>query len=972
MSRNSVTMESTSTAGSAGDPNLTVLWESLVCLVKPASETGEVRNLRTALQTNLKKAASVLGFEDPHRIPHWGGEHECGSDFIWDFVETAVFLLSSVKNVVKDDDLSVSQKKTVSSCLQFIVSLGILPNILPGVTHTTSADGAMLELLSELDTTLVQKYERLCIAVKALLSFCDSSNFRPLIITNVIHYLLGALIQLSYAPVKKPTQDTCNNLSDQGFTMTFEFWERLQSDKQHFRALLNQLIRETYQPKIMLELMVLQGGREEQSPPLWLKKSSSNLLTTCLIQPGGVAALIRATFDTSPDTGSDWKKTDTLAKIITSPVNHLASIGTQLLKLINAASHEHCDMLPIAVACICQLLEKDPISCHKFIIDPLLEPLAHVFSNRNNLFDNGHTLIPEEKIDSLVKQIHACFAMSTSKVSSGRLPGSILAPFVSFFFKLFCKLHGSVSVLFKYTESIMNYILCDSNQQVLRKILKCILLEEEEDDMFAFPRKFGFSFGSSGGVYLQVISESPKDMFSSVVEDHGDIFMILLEKRTDVDLSISVFEVLLQMLVERGMKPKTPDRSSTTLGTVEDTLEALMLSSEKHLGIVRLLAALVENANVKQKLSENPGPVLTFIGTLFDSVLEGISSMVLEEDEDLECLFVAFMILNVILDRCDGDSDWSVFGNLLKPVSVIKDRSKNEELKRLASRAFLVMSTCGAAQDAAPCGQGTNKKTKCAEALHDACDPLLPVRGHALVQLTKLLQLRDRETLSKKEAVFCLFKENLNNCDSYIYLAAINGIVAFAAIQPDDVVNVLTREYIEISSAGDSCPRDPELRMKVGEILVKLVRELGAMAPKYKNELLNAFLAGSKDTDNLMRASSLSNLGEVCEILGFRVGPILRELLLCIQSIVKFDKAVEPRRASVMVVTHLLRGLDASALNVLQDAVLELYRSLKFVYSNDEDDVVRLHAQLALEELASIAKEFLFPKLPMEKKIQIL
>lgn len=56
----------------------------------------------------------------------------------------------------------------------------------------------------------------------------------------------------------------------------------------------------------------------------------------------------------------------------------------------------------------------------------------------------------------------------------------------------------------------------------------------------------------------------------------------------------------------------------------------------------------------------------------------------------------------------------------------------------------------------------------------------------------------------------------------------------------------------------------------------------GEMAPKYKSLLLNTFLVGSKDDDHLVRASSLSNLGEVCSVLGYKLGTVVSEVSICI------------------------------------------------------------------------------------------
>ena len=48
-----------------------------------------------------------------------------------------------------------------------------------------------------------------------------------------------------------------------------------------------------------------------------------------------------------------------------------------------------------------------------------------------------------------------------------------------------------------------------------------------------------------------------------------------------------------------------------------------------------------------------------------------------------------------------------------------------------------------------------------------------------------------------------------------------------------------------------------------------------------------------------------------------------------------------------------------------------LYRTLKIVAVSDVDEVVRLHAQVALEEVDHIMRQFLQPKLSMTKKIYV-
>ncbi len=50
---------------------------------------------------------------------------------------------------------------------------------------------------------------------------------------------------------------------------------------------------------------------------------------------------------------------------------------------------------------------------------------------------------------------------------------------------------------------------------------------------------------------------------------------------------------------------------------------------------------------------------------------------------------------------------------------------------------------------------------------------VVPVRGHALISLRRLLEDRDPEALEKQEVLLKVFQENIDHADTYIYLAAI-------------------------------------------------------------------------------------------------------------------------------------------------------------------------------------------------------
>lgn len=63
--------------------------------------------------------------------------------------------------------------------------------------------------------------------------------------------------------------------------------------------------------------------------------------------------------------------------------------------------------------------------------------------------------------------------------------------------------------------------------------------------------------------------------------------------------------------------------------------------------------------------------------------------------------------------------------------------------------------------------------------------------------------------------------------DSFIYLAAINGLCALATSYPEVVVKTLIQEYIDIPQRISGGDINVETRAKLGEILVKMTRNLG-------------------------------------------------------------------------------------------------------------------------------------------------
>jgi general stress protein YciG len=121
---------------------------------------------------------------------------------------------------------------------------------------------------------------------------------------------------------------------------------------------------------------------------------------------------------------------------------------------------------------------------------------------------------------------------------------------------------------------------------------------------------------------------------------------------------------------------------------------------------------------------------------------------------------------------------------------------------------------------------GESEGTLLGQCLNELCDPLIPVRGHALITLTRLTNEKDGATLDKKDLLLEIFKENIAHDDSYIYLAAINGLAGLSELCPLQILPVLAEEFIGVVDSTRR-PRTVELRTKLAEVLMKVSRSLG-------------------------------------------------------------------------------------------------------------------------------------------------
>ncbi|CAH8663149.1 unnamed protein product [Schistosoma curassoni] len=275
------------------------------------------------------------------------------------------------------------------------------------------------------------------------------------------------------------------------------------------------------------------------------------------------------------------------------------------------------------------------------------------------------------------------------------------------------------------------------------------------------------------------------------------------------------------------------------------------------------------------------------------------------------------------------------------------------------------------------------------EELHD---PLIPVQGHALIVLSRLLESRDSCIWGHEKLIFEVLTKYLSHTDSYIYLNAIRCLSAMGCILTDKVLNLLLNQFTKCmqttnkpanpigitvtSTAGDY---DIEYKLKLAESIMRVLSNLGEMAPKYRTEVFNSFVMGSKSSEELIRAACLSNIAELVRLLKYSVQPIIYEILLLIEFHLSQDVSNVVRKASAYLARSLfLPETSTTELPpwIPSDVIRDLHRllSTRRIIEKDTSVQEQIESALAQIDLCTRNTVFLKPDSPsnLVKQIHIL
>ncbi|CAK1550062.1 unnamed protein product [Leptosia nina] len=846
------------------------------------------------------------------------------------YIHKIIKEIDELANIINNTDsvlISVKNQKILRTCYQVICYFGISNCLIPGLGLTLSRNSSSVQFVSQIELNDDQKYIILCDCTDFFQRSYKIPVLKNIVITFHLSDYLAALIQLSFAPLKKPGVF-------KNYTMTEEKYTILSKERCKYVEIYEDLVTNCFQPMLMKELLVLQNVSKIETPT-FVNRVVAREMSRRLIASGGLISLIRCFLECyNIDTGVEWKKIDMICKIIctkhgnSTEMEYISNICNQLNQIFTLNNIKY---LSTAVSCLFSLSNKYP---NAEPISELQKAVCYPFAYKTIITKHscpGTVLLTSQEVEHKVIMLYACMLTKLD------LPYKQLSSNLKVLFGLTIKCSNNDTkaklnyIIFKIMESL--------DKDTVYNITKDFLLEDTKADLLYV------------SVYEKEANLMLKCTNNETVSGEQKITLLkdIFKNTTSTHLNESLLEGFFQIFVDLNIARQK--KSDHALLTLEDDPKLISSNDERYGHILLLLTEVLSMPKADKTLKQNHMVIIDFIEKLLK----------FDNRDSKDCITVALVLLNTVL--VNSNRKESIQARLAHLIPLINKLSRTNGENNILCKEILSQIETNEVQQTA---------TAYSTALSNVFDGLLPVQANGLMELTKLIEVGDPETLSKRHYVFCLFQEQLKHSDSYVYLSAINGIAALAAHCTEDVLQILCKEFIEVSTKNSAAKENnvAELRMKIGDVVVKVTRRLGDLAVIHKSLLLNTFLCGCRDHDPLIRTSALSNLAEIVLVLHYRVGTIIYEILHHIESIIETDKAIECRRAAVMVLSSLIKGLGRETLIELKDSILPVYKTLIKLYKNDnEDSIVRLHAQVALEEINDIVKEFLSVAIPTDIEI---
>ena len=966
-------------------------------------------------------------------------------DVLFAYAKHGLALLQSLKTALQEADqakqeilLSVKQQQNVTTLTQLVIAFACLPSMLPGVGLPMDKRSKFYSLvLMEKSLSIEEKHQRLVNTTLELLELMEESTLSQILLTKHLGDILAILIQLSSAPLKKPSAEP----EEEGkFHMSQDKYDKLIQEQRDFKDKLLGILNKIFPPLSVKYLLLLQscGATQAVKPlpksintsksptPKWVQASCGLLLTHLLTNSSnGVLNVIQGILDVGhEDAAHDLQKYVVIANVISNPPStgkyadleeYFKLISQQVLAIFDDVTSKV--YRTIACHCIRALTERSLILSTRYLLDPLLDPLLRLL-RKSDANDDQDCIVSESELGQCIEKIHLCFVLinDPSLMFIAHLKRVMMV-----LFELHCRISLGVSHLKQPVEDLIKRYLKWSSQSLSLAAIRAYVLKNFDANFKPMLDQYIFAAGSEGGTKV-ILKDHKKVEENNFYLEDGETAIIVVDLLTENDdfnnLGVEFYLSLLTDLNQLMQSESDNDDQDITdidvtieandgeekLLQLEQDLDRTMLIIRRKLMVIKLLELLSEDKELQEQVMKNSMRLIQFLLLTFQRCAQMCQS---RQSSDFtsgmaeqQSLLTALTLLNHIVTRTDvQDEQWEALTKSVTDLQTLSQYHGDATIKTLSGKLLALIQANVQAKE-----HQENMKKKVEEIVHktqeakikmeelkelnekalaervdtyEDClnhleDKEVPIRGHGLIALTKLVNQKDEEAMKHIEDIFQIFLNNLSDPDTYIYLQAVKGLSACSFYKPDEVITKLCREYALLDDHKYPGDKALELRTKLGEALVNITKILGELTPAYKNKLLNPFLAQLNHPDPMIRASSLSNLGEICKNLRFALGGVAQEIFKGLYDVLQWDKAIDVKRAAVLVLKLMLEGLGDDAFAVLQELIRDVWRTLILLKKNEHDEILHIHIDQAIEEINKIVKKFLNPPNEPKKTIYVL
>ncbi|CAO1331745.1 unnamed protein product [Diamesa serratosioi] len=628
-----------------------------------------------------------------------------------------------------------------------------------------------------------------------------------------------------------------------------------------------------------------------------------------------------------------WQKCEMISKIMQAVVA-VKSCRPFIVKdifrtLDMSLKNQNCDVAGASVYVLKKFSEMQDNELVNLIQQCIQKPLE-VLINPDILIC-GAIVMEFEELKSVIDRLQLLFSNSTIAA----LPSTLLKDLLSILFQLYAMM-PELPEKEKLASTIL-FFLSNRGAIELQEVMQRLRLKDGDSELKIHSRVIVKN--TPTGCQIQIGNEN-------VTFDDTEAFLKLLKESNNNPFIYKVFLGLFNIF---GQIQESKDSFLSGYDVEEDELpEVLHKMFFKKLAILEPLQEMVSWKFLHSQFNENSKELLDVIRKILENSVENRSNAGSFDDQTTIIFFSIYRELINKLKNAEQRAE------MQKEILKIKDKCRSEQMRKQIDLIFNLK------QEEIPSMDPSLMAFEDAMKLLRSSEIYCKVYGSDL--LIKLLKKRDPQALVNRHTILAVALQNLKETESYAYLNVIRLLVVLTQFMDSEVIDALMVEYKNQELEIDE-------RLKVGEVILKVTEDLGETSIKFKTSLVHCFLLGSRDTNQEFRTSSLVNLGTICRILSYQIHNFFQEMFLQLESIVKCDVYLPSKRAAAMVLSQILAGLPN--LMEFQDYLLPIYRLLKEILANESDAQTRIHAEIGLDHLKTKTKDFLNPKLLVEKEIKI-